>query len=842
MNKRKTRGGSNRERPAVVRSHSNKTPDRETQRDSGTVKEDCEGVYRNARFTHTITSLIGNSLRVETQNNIEFEGILKTFSPQLEMVLEWVHQIDPAMPDCINQETIKEKMVFPMKDIVRYYALDVDLNFATKEEFQTDTQISNKMNGEAPMRELEQWMPEDSGQDELQLDSSGGANGWSAHDMFAKNEEFGVKTSFDPNMSSYTVQLKKDREDSAEWREKERKAAKIAAEIEGSTASVAAVELENGDEEDHFSAVVRGEKGGSPGQEEKPYVPPGRRDQGQGRGGGRGAGGRGVRTTPPGESDYRGNRYERNFTGARGGYNNERERYERGYNNEYRAERGERERFNRQDRDRGGYKKEEKKVSPVPELEKVGGRKETGGRPSTGEQRSPGQESDSGAKLKKSREQQNNELKEFKDNFHLTAAGPGSSSKSPTNTTPRVSVKTGGSQGGTPLPSPQPGVETPVTPTPSSPPAASTPSNDSVKKSTLNPNAKEFSLNPSAKEFTPRGAPTGRVNPTPPRPQTPNTPGSVGAMAQGLPQAFSQSYITLAPGQMGLGTHQLTNNGMFVPGGQPHMMGGQPMASMGPGVQYIQRQQGGNQRGQGGKDGGGGGSSGGRPDLPSPLQVTGHPILAGGVPNPHHTHQQFMTAGYPTPQPGIYPGPGQHQGPPVMRMIMPGGGVGGVPGQMLPAMLPVMSQADSQPPSNQNMWAGGQPSGPGQPQHPPPIAGTPPQHGTGPSTPAPSPGLQQMYSGPHHQPPSYPGQGQILTVIPGPGAHAAFPGHGVPTSAVGPHGPHMAHMMGGPGGQPVTSMAGMMQPQFQYMPQPHNQGGGGQPHIAHLMQPPHNQQ
>ena len=51
-------------------------------------------------------------------------------------------QIDPKMPDCINQETIKEKMVFPLKDIVRYYAVDVDLNFATKEEFQTDTQIS----------------------------------------------------------------------------------------------------------------------------------------------------------------------------------------------------------------------------------------------------------------------------------------------------------------------------------------------------------------------------------------------------------------------------------------------------------------------------------------------------------------------------------------------------------------------------------------------------------------------------------------------------------------------------------------------------------------------------
>ena len=50
-------------------------------------------MWKYYRFTHTITSLIGSSLRVETQNNIEFEGILKTFSPQLEMVLEWVHQV-----------------------------------------------------------------------------------------------------------------------------------------------------------------------------------------------------------------------------------------------------------------------------------------------------------------------------------------------------------------------------------------------------------------------------------------------------------------------------------------------------------------------------------------------------------------------------------------------------------------------------------------------------------------------------------------------------------------------------------------------------------------------------
>ena len=139
------------------------------------------------RFTHAVTSLIGNTLRVETQNNIEFEGILKTFSPQLEMVLEWVHEIDVKMPDCINHETVKEKMVFPIKDIVRYYAIDVDLNFATKEEFQTNTQISNKMNGDTPMRELEQWMPDGNEGDMVDLGETGGGN--SNGNSHSKGEE-----------------------------------------------------------------------------------------------------------------------------------------------------------------------------------------------------------------------------------------------------------------------------------------------------------------------------------------------------------------------------------------------------------------------------------------------------------------------------------------------------------------------------------------------------------------------------------------------------------------------------------------------------------------------------
>ena len=33
----------------MARSHSNKTPDRETRAENGPAKEECEGVYRNAR-------------------------------------------------------------------------------------------------------------------------------------------------------------------------------------------------------------------------------------------------------------------------------------------------------------------------------------------------------------------------------------------------------------------------------------------------------------------------------------------------------------------------------------------------------------------------------------------------------------------------------------------------------------------------------------------------------------------------------------------------------------------------------------------------------------------------
>jgi len=448
------------------------------------------------------------------------------------------------------------------------------------------------------------------------------------------------------------------------------------------------------------------------------------------------------------------------------------------------------------------------------------------------------------------------ELKDFNEKFNLA-----NQNVSPQASTPTVSVKTGGSVGGTPLPSPQPGTPAadpagPTTPQPVSPGQPTTPvannssspgqNSDSAKKSTLNPNAKEFSLNPTAKEFTPRGPPGPRVAPTPPRPQTPSTPNSMG-----VPQAFVGGYITLAPGpgQVGM-NHVNVNSQMFVPQHQHLQMANNmnQMTSMQQqlGVvtsqQYLQnsRPMGNNQRPQG-KDSA---NSGGRPDLPSPMAVTGHPILAGGVTTltgqPPHGHQQYFHPGQ-----AVY---GQHQGHPVVRMIMPSGGVpGGVPQGMIPGMMPVMSSSHAdtitQPTMSggPNMWAQTNPHPPPS-GVPPPIAATPPNHGTQPNTPAPSPGIQQMYPHGHPPqpaslPPNYP-PGQTLMVIPG----GSFPGH-IPTSGAPQQGmhPHLGqHALmggpGGPGGQPVTSMANMM-PHFPYM----QQHQGGQPHITHLMAQ-HNQQ
>lgn len=69
--------------------------------------------------------------------------------------------------------------------------------------------------------------------------------------MFRKNEEkYGVTTSYTPDMEGYTTRLYKL--NTPEYREREAKASRIAAEIEKSPTTQVRLDAENGDEEERW--------------------------------------------------------------------------------------------------------------------------------------------------------------------------------------------------------------------------------------------------------------------------------------------------------------------------------------------------------------------------------------------------------------------------------------------------------------------------------------------------------------------------------------------------------------------------------------------------------------
>lgn len=103
-------------------------------------------------------------------------------------------------------------------------------------------------------KELEPWDSGANGGIDIELDTV--ANGWDPNEMFRKNQDtFGVTSTFDDSLASYTVPL--DKVDSQEYKDAEAKAEALAAEIENNPMCRDRLDLENGDEEALFAAVER---------------------------------------------------------------------------------------------------------------------------------------------------------------------------------------------------------------------------------------------------------------------------------------------------------------------------------------------------------------------------------------------------------------------------------------------------------------------------------------------------------------------------------------------------------------------------------------------------------
>lgn len=66
-----------------------------------------------------------------------FEGLFWVFSPELEISLRQAHRIDPKNPEKIDPQQVEDKMVFPMNEVLRVSALDVDVDYAVKGELST---------------------------------------------------------------------------------------------------------------------------------------------------------------------------------------------------------------------------------------------------------------------------------------------------------------------------------------------------------------------------------------------------------------------------------------------------------------------------------------------------------------------------------------------------------------------------------------------------------------------------------------------------------------------------------------------------------------------------------
>ncbi|XP_046697585.1 ataxin-2 isoform X1 [Silurus meridionalis] len=240
------------------------------------------GVYANMRMVHVLTSVVGNKCELKVKNGAVYEGVFKTYGPECDLVLDAAHRKSPEPSVVPRREDIVESIIFKASDVVVVHFKDVDLSYAKKvsseQDNPTDNSLSARLNGEHKEKDLEPWDGGDqhiSGSlESLDTDVS---NGWDPDDMFKYNEEtYGVKSTYDSSLSSYTVPLERD--NSEEFLKREARAAQLAEEIEASATYKARVALENDErsEEEKYSSVVREAHALS---RDNKYIPPGQRNR-----------------------------------------------------------------------------------------------------------------------------------------------------------------------------------------------------------------------------------------------------------------------------------------------------------------------------------------------------------------------------------------------------------------------------------------------------------------------------------------------------------------------------------------------------------------------------------
>ncbi|KAJ7400450.1 ataxin-2 isoform X6 [Pitangus sulphuratus] len=217
-----------------------------------------DGIYANMRMVHILTSVVGSKCEVQVKNGGIYEGVFKTYSPKCDLVVDAAHRKTAESSLGPKREDILESILFKSSDFVMVHFKDMDTNYARRDAF-TDSAISAKVNGEHKEKDLEPWDGgENTASEELEALETDVSNGWDPNDMFRYNEEnYGVVSTYDSSLSSYTVPLERD--NSEEFLKREARATQLAEEIESSAQYKARVALENDErtEEEKYTAVQR---------------------------------------------------------------------------------------------------------------------------------------------------------------------------------------------------------------------------------------------------------------------------------------------------------------------------------------------------------------------------------------------------------------------------------------------------------------------------------------------------------------------------------------------------------------------------------------------------------